>query len=69
MSSKKILANSFLFIAILALIFAIICFNADCGDLESNKAYGGDAYTGIQNSSAQTANNIYYLNKNISKLG
>lgn len=28
---------------------------------EHNKSYGGDAYTGIQNAAAKTANNVNYL--------
>lgn len=29
------------------------------GAYEDNNTYGGDAYTGIQNAAAQTANNVY----------
>jgi hypothetical protein len=31
------------------------------GSWESNSSYGGDAYTGIQNAAAQTANNVQDL--------
>ena len=62
MKSRKYLSKSFYgigivaFIAMIALIFM---------GTEPNIEYGGDAYTGIQNAAAQTANNIktigYYL--------
>ena len=35
----------------------------DEGYYESSYTYGGDAYTGIQNAAAQTANNTRYLAK------
>ena len=56
-------AASFLFIGIgvLAIIFGIVSFSKDTGSYEWNHSYGGDAYTGIQNASAQTANNIMYM--------
>lgn len=67
---KKLMAYICLAIAALSLIFAIVCFTMDVdyvrGSTESNSSYGGDAYTGIQNAAAQTATNVYYLNKNLS---
>ena len=67
---KKLMAYICLAIAALCLIFAIVCFTMDAdyarGSTESNSSYGGDAYTGIQNAAAQTATNVYYLNKNLS---
>lgn len=55
-------------IAIMCLIAGILCillsfgvYGSDTGSYESNKSYGGDAYTGIQNASAQAANNVQYL--------
>ena len=39
------------------------------GGLESFSTYGGDAYTGIQNAAAQTANNVYYGNDILCGLG
>lgn len=72
MNTKKILALAFIAIAILSLVFAIVCFTIDDGgsrgSTESNKYYGGDAYTGIQNAAAQTASNVYYVNSNIQAL-
>ena len=67
---KKLMAYICLAIAALSLIFAIVCFTMDVdyvrGSTESNSSYGGDAYTGIQNAAAQTATNVYYMNKNLS---
>ena len=48
----------FLAIGIVAIILAIICACADTGAYESAKYYGGDAYSGIQQAAAQTANNL-----------
>ena len=63
--SKKILSIMLFALAALSLIFAIVCFGSDTGYWVSSKSYGGDAYTGIQNAAAQTANNINYLRENI----
>lgn len=41
----------------------------DNGDHEDNEYYGGDAYTGIQQAAAQTANNIQTLTENITTIG
>lgn len=45
-------------IGALSVIFSIVCFAADTGAFERQSAYGGDAYTGIQNAGAITANNV-----------
>lgn len=50
-------------VGILAIILAIVCFSKDAGNTSLGYAYGGDAYTGIQNAAAQTANNVFYLAK------
>ena len=50
-------------VGILAIILAIVCFSMDVGNTSLGYSYGGDAYTGIQNASAQTANNIFYLTR------
>lgn len=72
LKKKDLFAYACLAIAVLAFIFAIVCFatnsSASNGSYESSKSYGGDAYTGIQNAAAQTANNVYYLSKNIQTL-
>ncbi len=49
---------------ILSIIFGIIMLGKDVGSYEYSEAYGGDAYTGIQNAAAQTANNV----KNLSEI-
>jgi hypothetical protein len=46
---------------ILSVIFGIVMFGMDNGYWESSNSYGGDAYTGIQNAAAQTANNVQCL--------
>ena len=45
----------------ISIILGLIMSGMDVGSFESNLSYGGDAYTGIQNAAAQTANNIIYL--------
>lgn len=45
-------------IGALAIILALACFLSDTGVFERESAYGGDAYTGIQNAAAITANNV-----------
>ena len=46
---------------IISVIFGIITLGMDTGSWESSSSYGGDAYTGIQNAAAQTANNVQDL--------
>lgn len=53
---------------LLSVIFGIIMFLKSTGGYEWSSQYGGDAYTGIQNASAQTANNVQALSE-IAKLG
>ena len=53
---------------ILSVIFGIIMFGKSIGSYESASSYGGDAYTGIQNAAAQTANNVKALSE-ITKTG
>lgn len=66
MASKK---NTFLlFLGIIAVILGIVCFCLDSGSYEPNQYYGGDAYTGIQQAAAQSANNVMQLAK-ICKFG
>ena len=72
-NKKNLFAYLCLAIALIALIFAVVTFSTDVhrnsGSYESSETYGGDAYTGIQNAAAQTANNVYYMNKNLVALG
>ena len=46
---------------VISALLGIICYCMYNGSWESYKEYGGDAYTGIQNAAAQSANNIRYL--------
>lgn len=47
---------------LLSVIFSFYILSMDAGSTENSFSYGGDAYTGIQNAAAQTANNVHYLN-------
>ena len=53
---------------IISIIFGIVMFAKNVGYYESSISYGGDAYTGIQNAAAQTANNVKALSE-IAKSG
>lgn len=72
LQKKNLFAYLLLALALVSLIFAIVCFTTDTsyasGSYETSQKYGGDAYTGIQNAAAQTANNVYYMNKNLTLL-
>lgn len=67
---QKFLSISLICIAIVAIIVAVFCRDADASLYFSTnrvykETYGGDAYTGIQNAAADTANNIATLNSNL----
>ena len=49
--------------AAVTLVLAIVLFNSSVGRYELAETYGGDAYTGIQNAAAQTANNVQATNE------
>ncbi|MBR7082203.1 MAG: hypothetical protein IKI49_05845 [Oscillospiraceae bacterium] len=66
--NRRIFSIIIAIVGIVAIIFGIICLCSDSGGYESNEIYGGDAYTGIQNASAQTARNVRVLG-NIVKMG
>lgn len=68
MGNKKFLGISFIVTAVLSVALAISCFLMATGRRENFERYGGDAYTGIQNAAATTANNIQYLNENITTI-
>lgn len=53
---------------VLSCIFGLAMFGMDSGSYEMSVTYGGDAYTGIQNAAAQTANNIQDLG-DLTKVG
>ena len=61
--SKKFLAISFLVIAGVSAIFAVMCLMNmfDNYRYVYSQTYGGDAYTGIQNAAVATAQNIEVL--------
>ena len=67
--AKKILAIGIMVVGLAAIVFAIICWSSSIYFYEGSsvrfETYGGDAYTGIQNAAAQTANNIQYLNRSL----
>ena len=47
----------------LSIIFSFVINGYSTGRYEENLAYGGDAYTGIQNAAAGTAVNVHYLSE------
>lgn len=55
---KKIACFIGIVFGIIAIILSFTVRDLDNGSYESNKSYGGDAYTGIQNAAAQAANNV-----------
>ena len=73
MKNKKFLAVSFLFIAVVSLMFAVCCFTMDMGEMyggtESASRYGADFYTDVQNAAAQAATNTYYIGQCIEAFG
>ena len=56
-------AAALIIVGLLSIVLAIVCDTKGIGEYEYAKYYGGDAYTGIQQASAQTANNILETNK------
>lgn len=59
---KKIACFIGIGFGILAIILSMAIGGMTIGYTESDKSYGGDAYTGMQNASAQAANNARYGN-------
>lgn len=53
----------FSFVGVLSILLAIVCFNKNTGSWASSSIYGGDAFTGIQNASAKSANNVQTLSE------
>lgn len=67
-NNMRIIASILLIVAgVIALYFAVTALTFDHGSSVSSQAYGGDAYTGIQNAAAATANNVKYLIQMVSK--
>ncbi len=48
---------------LLSIALSIWCFNLEVGDKVTMQYFGGDAYTGMQQASAHTANNVMLLAK------
>lgn len=57
----------FILIGIISIALSISSFNADPGDFVRKESYGGDAYTGIQHTAAETGQNVRALAKITSK--
>ncbi len=55
---KTIKAICLIVLGGISVICGVLCYAADTGVFERQSAYGGDAYTGIQNAGAATANNV-----------
>lgn len=73
---KNIIPIMWITVGVLSIVFAFICLGYYYGYaniyISSNSVgyvyhekYGGDAYTGIQNAAADTANNISYLGRTL----
>lgn len=63
--NKKMLKVFGVILGVLAIVLAIVVYNLDVGYYENYETYGGDAYTGIQQAAAQTANNVVYVGQMI----
>ena len=61
--NKGVKAAVLIIVGILSIVLAFVCYNKEIGQYEYAKYYGGDAYTGIQQASAQAANNVLETNK------
>ena len=66
--TKKTKNTILMIIGIFCIIMSIVCFANATGGYSRNQQYGGDAYTGIQNAAAQTANNVTVL-IHVAKIG
>ena len=58
MNNKRIGAIILIVAGALAIALGCFLYTLDTGTLVSRQTYGGDAYTGIQNAAAHTANNL-----------
>ena len=63
---RKAIAILSMIFAVVALILSMVLFSKDAGTYVRHIAYGGDAYTGIQNAAADTAVNVKWLNEAVS---
>ena len=64
---KIVRSIAFIVIAIVSFTFSSKIDDMNDGDYISSSIYGGDAYTGIQNASAETGCNVYKGNQIIQK--
>lgn len=64
MSIKKLLL---IVVGIISIGMSVSCFKMEVGNKVYRSAYGGDAYTGIQNAGAETGTNVFYLNQIMAK--
>ena len=68
MNRQKLMSIVLCAIAVVSLIFGIVCLSLDTGSYESDRSYGGDAYSGIQQAAACTARNVQTLIENINTI-
>lgn len=66
---KKSLAVVSLIFAVILLVFAFVAFDCEVSVYYPDEAYGGDAYTGIQNATAATARRVATLNNTVALVG
>lgn len=62
---KKPIAVLLILVGLLSVILGFSCRSQSKGNHTSYSWYGGDAYTGIQQAGADTANNVRYMNENL----
>lgn len=69
---KKVLAICLIVIGVVAIALGVVSFlktsENNYASYASKETYGGDAYTGIQNAAATTANNVRALNYNLESM-
>ncbi len=68
-NGKNIMGILLMALALIAIVFGIIAFCLEDGSYAFTETYGGDAYTGIQNAAADTANNVRDLTRVVRTVG
>ena len=58
---RRVFGALLIALSLIAFTFSSEISSSYTGSWEESLAYGGDAYTGIQNAAAQTANNVTYV--------
>lgn len=66
---KHIVAVLLVIVGIVSLCMAGGLNDVSTGGYEAAVSYGGDAYTGIQNAAAQTANNVRWVTEAVAQVG